>query len=340
MRFINFRARWGIIGCGDVCETKSGPAFSWVPESSLIAVMRRDEEKAKDFATRHNVPKYYGDASDVINDPEINAIYVATPPSSHEAYAIEAMKAGKPVYIEKPVTISVESCQRMIDTSIACDVPVTVAHYRRGLPLFRRVKSLVENNHIGKIRLVVLNLLQTPKSPMLDDATENWRVNPALSGGGPFFDLAPHQLDILYWIFGTPRSIMANSINQGKNYEAPDVTTLSAVFGEDIVFQGLWSFNVSAELKMDSCKILGDKGTIEFPFFMSFEKANVQISLESGTTQEEFVFPKFIQQPMIEEVVNYFRGKGKNPCSLNEALVSLNMMELAMPAVKGIGYKV
>jgi len=330
MRFISGKVNWGIIGCGDVCETKSGPAFSWVPESSLIAVMRRDEEKAKDFALRHKVPKYYGDASAVINDPEINAIYVATPPNSHEAYAIEAMKAGKPVYIEKPVTVSVESCQRMIDTSKAYDVPVTVAHYRRGLPLFRRVKSLVDSNHIGKVRLIVLNLFQTPKSPMLDDTTENWRVNPALSGGGPFFDLAPHQLDILFWIFGGSRSIMAHSVNQGKNYDAPDVTTLSAIYGDDIVFQGLWSFNVSDGSKKDSCKIIGENGTIEFPFFMSFEQAAVEITDEAGTIREEFVFPKFIQQPMIEDVVNYFRGKGKNPCSLNEALVSLNIMELAM----------
>jgi predicted dehydrogenase len=165
---------------------------------------------------------------------------------------------------------------------------------------------------------------------MLDESTENWRVNPALSGGGPFFDLAPHQLDILYWIFGTPHSIMAHSINQGKNYDAPDVTTLSAVFGEDIVFQGLWSFNVSSQSKKDSCKLIGEKGTIEFPFFMSFETATVEISVEDNIIREEFVFPKFIQQPMIEEVVSYFKGKGKNPCSLNEALISLNMMELTM----------
>lgn len=330
MRFINGKVNWGIIGCGDVCETKSGPAFSWVPDSSLVAVMRRDEEKAKDFARRHNVPKYYGDATELINDPDVNAVYVATPPSSHEAYALEAMKAGKPVYIEKPVTVSVESCQRLIDASKAYDIPVTVAHYRRGLPLFRRVKELVENKSIGKVRLIVLNLYQTPKSPMLDEATENWRVNPALSGGGPFFDLAPHQLDILYWIFGEPHTVLANSINQGKNYDAPDVTTLSAVYGKDIVFQGLWSFNVSAQSKIDSCKIIGENGSIEFPFFMSFEKANVEVTVGDKTTREEFVFPKFIQQPMIEELVRFVRGKAKNPCSLNEALVSLNMMELTM----------
>jgi predicted dehydrogenase len=167
---------------------------------------------------------------------------------------------------------------------------------------------------------------------MLDDTTENWRVNPALSGGGPFFDLAPHQLDILYWIFGSPHSIMANSINQGKNYDAPDVTSLNAIFQKDIVFQGLWSFNVSTHSKRDSCKIIGEKGTLDFPFFMSFEKALLDITIGDRTTQEEFVFPKFIQEPMIGEVVNYFRGNGRNPCSLNEALISLNMMERAMTA--------
>lgn len=332
MRFIKGKVNWGIIGCGDVCETKSGPAFSWVPDSSLVAVMRRDAEKAKDFAQRHNVPKFYGDASELINDPEVNAIYVATPPSSHEGYALEAMKAGKPVYIEKPVTVSVDSCQRLIDASKEHDIPVSVAHYRRGLPLFRRVKSLIESNEIGKVTLIVINLFQTPKSPMLDDTTENWRVNPALSGGGPFFDLAPHQLDILYWIFGSPHSIMANSINQGKNYDAPDVTTLNAIFQKDIVFQGLWSFNVSTHSKRDSCKIIGEKGTLDFPFFMSFEKALLDITIGDRTTQEEFVFPKFIQEPMIGEVVNYFRGNGRNPCSLNEALISLNMMERTMTA--------
>jgi predicted dehydrogenase len=125
---------------------------------------------------------------------------------------------------------------------------------------------------------------------------------------------------------------MAHSINQGKNYDAPDVTNVSALYGDDIVFQGLWSFNVPSQSKKDSCKIIGDKGTIEFPFFMSFERASVELTTEKGIVHEEFTFPKFIQQPMIEEVVGFFRGKRKNPCSLDEALVSLKMMELTMPA--------
>ena len=103
---------WGIIGCGDVCEVKSGPAFSKVTGSRLVAVMRRDGAKAKDYAERHGVPKFYDKAQHLINDDDVNAIYIATPPSSHEQYLEEALKAGKPVYVEKPVTLDVASCEK------------------------------------------------------------------------------------------------------------------------------------------------------------------------------------------------------------------------------------
>src|SRR5678815_5720643 len=99
MKTINGTVNWGIIGCGDVCEVKSGPAFNKVPNSRLVAVMRRDMSKAQDYAHRHNVPKAYNDASALINDPGINAIYIATPPSSHEEFTIQSLRAGKPIYL-------------------------------------------------------------------------------------------------------------------------------------------------------------------------------------------------------------------------------------------------
>ena len=108
---------WGILGCGDVCEVKSGPAFNKIDRSRLVAVMRRDEAKARDFAQRHRVPRFYTDAQDLINDKEINAVYIATPPASHEDYAIQVMEAGKPVYIEKPVALNGESCERILKAS-------------------------------------------------------------------------------------------------------------------------------------------------------------------------------------------------------------------------------
>ena len=104
---------WGIIGCGDVTEVKSGPAFNKVPGSRLIAVMRRDAEKAADYASRHQVDRWYANANALIQDPDVNAIYIATPPDVHEQYALAAIKAGKPVYVEKPMALNFASAKNM-----------------------------------------------------------------------------------------------------------------------------------------------------------------------------------------------------------------------------------
>ena len=112
------KINWGIIGCGDVTEIKSGPAFNKVPNSSLVAVMRRDAAKAADYAERHEIANWYNDAAKLINDPKVNAIYIATPPDSHEAYALAAMNAGKPVYVEKPMALNYAAAKNMAAVAV------------------------------------------------------------------------------------------------------------------------------------------------------------------------------------------------------------------------------
>ena len=132
------KINWGIIGCGDVTEIKSGPAFNKVNNSSLVAVMRRDTEKAKDYARRHNIPRWYDDANRLINDPGVNAVYIATPPSSHEEYALAAIHAGKPVYLEKPMALNYQSAVIIANTAAGKNIKLVVAHYRRAQPLFKK----------------------------------------------------------------------------------------------------------------------------------------------------------------------------------------------------------
>jgi predicted dehydrogenase len=172
MNSITETVNWGIIGCGNVCEVKSGPAFNKVDNSKLVAVMRRDLDKAKDYANRHNVPLFYNDAAALINNENINAIYIATPPSTHELYTEMALKADKPVYVEKPLTINAASCERMISMEKNYDNKVTVAHYRRGLPLFNKVKQLVNEGAVGKVKLVQLKILQPFKSNLIANTGE------------------------------------------------------------------------------------------------------------------------------------------------------------------------
>ena len=326
MKNISGIVNWGIIGCGDVCEVKSGPAFNKVADSKLVAVMRRNLDKAKDFAERHGVPKYYAEAAELINDKEVNAIYIATPPSSHESYLEMALKAGKPVYVEKPVTVNSGSVQRMMEMEKKYDGKVSVAHYRRGLPLFNKIKQLVKDGAIGKVKLILLRTLQPPVSKIITQTEDNWRIHPEISGGGLFHDLSPHQLDIMYWIFGTPQQAYMQTANQGKLYNAPDLTMAQIVFANDIYFDGVWNFNVAEIATSDLCEIIGDKGNIRFSFF---RVSTIELNTSAGTEIFELEYPVNIQQPHINNVVKFFRGEGVNPCSLEEALVTMNVMDKA-----------
>jgi len=326
MNNISGTVNWGIIGCGDVCEVKSGPAFNKVPDSKLVAVMRRNLDKAKDFAQRHGVPKYYAEAAELINDKEINAVYIATPPSSHESYLEMALKVGKTVYVEKPVTVNSASVERMIEMEKNYDGKVSVAHYRRGLPLFNKIKQLVNAGAIGKVKLILLRILQPTVSKIITLTSDNWRVNPEISGGGLFHDLSPHQLDIMYWVFGAPQQVFVQAANQGKLYNAPDLTMVQIAFANDIYFSGVWNFNVGETATSDSCEIIGDKGTIRFSFF---RVSTIELVTSNGTEIFELEYPINIQQPHISNVVRFFRGEGANPCSLEEALVTMKVMDKA-----------
>jgi len=314
---------WGIIGCGNVTEVKSGPAFNKVPNSRLVAVMRRNAALAADYATRHKVPKWYSQAEKLIADPEINAIYVATPPAHHEEYVIQALAQGKMVYVEKPVTTSVESCERMIEAERLYDGKLCVAHYRRALPYFNGIKDTIDSGAIGKVKLVKLTMFQPYRNGLIAKTEYNWRVVPALSGGGLFFDLAPHQLDILMWLLGEPVNYHGNAVNQAGLYEADDTVVGIIQFPNEVLFTGNWCFTVPGHLKQDCCEIIGEKGLIKFEIFGKRFVVKTEVGIESF----DYEHPKHIQQPMITKVVDYFLGNGSNPCSAVEALKSLKVMD-------------
>lgn len=314
--------RWGIIGCGDVTEVKSGPAFNKVAGSKLVAVMRRDAAKAADYAKRHGVAKWYDNASQLINDPEVNAIYIATPPLQHEAYTIEALKAGKPVYVEKPMTLDAASAERMTEAANQLNVKLCVAHYRRAQPMFLKIKELLAKNTIGDIRLVKLKMLQPPNPVLIAKTDDNWRINPAISGGGLFHDLAPHQLDLMTSYFGAVKHASGIATKQQENTEVDDLVAGNILFENGVVFSGTWCFSVAPEDQADSCIIYGSKGSITFPMFGN------KIKFTTDETKE-FVFEplQHVQQPMIEKVVDYFLDKGPNPCSGEDALITMKLMD-------------
>ena len=259
------KVRWGIIGCGDVTEVKSGPAFQKVNNSELVAVMRRTGELAKDYAKRHHIAKWYDNAEELINDPDVDAVYIATPPGSHKEYAIKVAKAGKPIYVEKPMALNITECQEMITACKDAGVPLYVAYYRRAQPRFLKIKELLENNAIGDVRFVSTIQYQKASEDVLDPQNLPWRVQPELAGAGLFFDLASHTLDMLDFLLGPIKSVQGFASNQAGYYRAEDIVTGTYLFESGVHGIGNWCF--SAFEDVDVNEIVGSKGKITFSIF-------------------------------------------------------------------------
>jgi predicted dehydrogenase len=298
--------RWGIIGCGNVTEVKSGPAFQKANGSSLVAVMRRNGELARDYARRHGVPKWYDDARALIADPEVDAIYVATPPGSHKEYALLAAQAGKPVYVEKPMALNSMECHEMIAACRAASVPLFVAYYRRALPRFLKVKELIESGAVGEIRYVTLELSQRPPEAPLSAEQLPWRLRPELSGGGYFMDLACHTLDLLDYLLGPVSAAHGFAGNQGRFYSTDDIVSGTWTFQSGGQATGTWCFTSFEDV--DRVEIVGSLGKLTFASF-----ANVPITLTTAAGREEWNIehPAHIQQPLIQQIVDELRGIGK-----------------------------
>jgi predicted dehydrogenase len=305
--------RWGIIGAGDVCEVKSGPAMNKIQHSRLVAVMRRNADKAQDYAMRHGVPKWYDDADNLINDPEINAIYIATPPGSHEAYTLKAAQAGKPVYVEKPMARTYTECVSMVEACERAGVPLFTAFYRRSLPNFLKIQSILREGILGDVRYVNILLNKTPQPDIVwaSNNNDNWRIIPEISGGGYFFDLASHQLDMMDFLFGPVQGAQGIARNQAGIYNAEDIVAGTFYFENGIVGQGTWCFTTSKASDKEVTTIVGSKGQLSFPFF-----SDHSVTLEVNGKEKEimkFDIPVNIQQPLIQTIVDELRGVGKCP---------------------------
>lgn len=318
--------KWGIIGCGSVTEVKSGPAFQKTANSQLVAVMRRDPVKAEDYARRHNVPKWYTNAQELINDPEVNAVYIATPPSSHKEYVLLCAKAGKPVYVEKPMAITFEECNEMISACQENQVPLFVAYYRRRLPRFLKIEELLRDKVIGTPRHVNCVLYHSLESRYQDPEKLPWTVQPEISGGGIFVDLACHTLDILDYLFGPIVSASGQATSQQKAYPAEDAVSMSFLFENGMHGTGMWNF--VSHTRQDIVEIVGDQGKITFA---TFGDDPILVYDSQGLTQTILIEnPAHIQQPLIETIVQELLGNRGCPSTGDTAARTTWVMDQAL----------
>ena len=315
------QVRWGIIGCGNVTELKSGPAFNKVGQSSLVAVMRRDAVKAEDYAKRHQVSRWYNDALHLIHDPDVDAIYIATPPDSHKDYALLVAAAGKICCVEKPMALNTAECIEMTMAFEQKQLPLYVAYYRRSLPRFLKIKEWLDQELIGTPRQVQWSFSRTPTTA--DRAGHyHWRTDPAKAGGGYFVDLASHGLDLLWYLLGDVVDVRGISLNQQQLYAAEDAVAAVWQFQSGCLGSGFWNF--AAAQRTDRVVIYGSQGRIEFSVF---ENEPVQLFSSEQQLSLNIAHPEHIQfyhiQAMVQDLLH---GTG-HPSTGKTALKTSWMME-------------
>jgi predicted dehydrogenase len=295
--------RWGIVGCGDVTEVKSGPGFQNARDSALVAVTRRDLAKAEDYARRHGVPTVHRHPDDLISDTNVDAVYIATPPSSHCELALRVADAGKPCLVEKPMALDHAECERMVAAFRARRVPLWVAYYRRALPRFLLVRDLLHAGAIGRttsVHVEVAERLATGAKAL------NWRLNPAISGGGLFFDLGSHSLDLIDFLAGRVADVAGFSANTGHAYAAEDVTVASYLLETHVPGTGVWNFN--ADVQRDRICFVGSDGHLITPIF-----ADADVVVRRGDRDEAHAVrnPPHVHQPLIQTIVDELHGRGR-----------------------------
>jgi 1,5-anhydro-D-fructose reductase (1,5-anhydro-D-mannitol-forming) len=319
--------KWGIIGCGNVTELKSGPAFGKIPGSELVAVMRRDAQLAEDYAKRHGVPKWYTDADALIADPDVNAVYVATPVGSHLEYALKVCAAGKPCYVEKPMTRNATEAQTMANAFKAAKLPLFVAYYRRGMPRFLKVKELISSGAIGKLSGVSYRRA-SPVREMTVDLP--WRYSPELSGGGLIMDIGCHTLDIIDFITGPLQDVSGIACNMASQYDVEDNVVMQFRLASGGLGTASWNF--ASAISEEMIVFSGTEGRLTTSTF-----GQEPVRLETGNDVQLFdiPYPTHVQQPLITTIVAELQGKGICPSTGETAIRTTRILDSVLDSYYG-----
>jgi len=317
-----------------VTERKSGPGFQQAERSELVAVMGRNGDLAADYARRHDVPRWYDDADELINDPEVDAVYVATPPDSHREYVVRVAQAGKHVYVEKPMARTALECEDMISACDEAGVGLFVAYYRRAMPRFATVKELLDSGRIGQLRSVSI---RNERAGQVGEADQGgWRVNPAISGGGYFVDIGSHILDLLDWLLGPVTHAAGIATNRGGRYPAEDLVTGVFSFRSGVEGVGVWNYDSFRE--KDRVEIIGTAGALRFSCFADDP---LRLVTARGVENIEAPYPETVQLPLIQTMVNALTGHGESPSNGHSAIRTARVIDALLADYRdrhGINY--
>ena len=315
--------RWGLVGCGDIAEKRVAPALQEAAGSKLLACSRKQPAQLLEFQRRHGIPKGCPDPADIFADPEIDAVYLATPVFLHCLHTIEAAEHGKHVLCEKPMAMDAAECQRMLDACRSHGVKLGIAYYRRFYPVVHKIQELLRAGALGKVVLVRTTLV-SPTT--LEPAA--WRFVPDQGGGGLLMDMASHRLDLLCMLFGEPLSVSALTATRELNIPVEDTGSLLIQFASGVQATVFASHCIHAE--MDDFEVYGTRGSLRVS---PLNDSELQLF---GDTDQAFQLPKAdnVHLPLIDDFNQAIRENREPRISGAEGMKTSVLLEAAYHAAR------
>jgi predicted dehydrogenase len=320
--------RFGILGPGKIAN-RFASSFEHTTGAKVYAVASRDQAKAKNFADTYHIEKIYGTYEEMINDAEVDVIYIATPHPFHYEQTLQCLKRGKPVLCEKPLALNYRQAHEMIEAAKKSNVFLMEAMWSRFFPATKKVTALVQSGVIGEV-----NYLQADFG-FVAPVDDNNRVYNLALGGGAQLDVGVYPLFLALLLLGKPAEVKAFSTLATTGADA--TTSALLKFGNGSIAHILSSIVTDSPKQAD---IMGTKGIIimQTPWHKS---QHVTVKLNTGETIEyPFPYPGNGFQYQIEEVVSCLKANKKESDLMPHSL-SLLMAQVSDEIRKqgGVKYK-
>jgi predicted dehydrogenase len=289
--------QWGLTGCGDIAKKRVAPSLRDSRFSELVAVNRAQPELAESFAKEFGARRWYSDWRELLQDSEINAVYVATPVNLHCPQTIAAAEAGKHVLCEKPMALNAEECERMISACRANNVKLGIAYYRHFYPAIRRIKEVIMSGEIGTPVVVQMNSFEWFNAK--HDEPRSWLLQKDVAGGGPMFDFGCHRIEVLANLLGPIKDVQAVTARVLFEREVED--TAIAVFRFSSGMCGSLAVTHAAQEPQDTLDLFGSDGSIHMK---GLTEGTVRIVCRDGERTELHPAAANIHQPLIDDFID------------------------------------
>jgi predicted dehydrogenase len=244
---------WVVVGIGDITTKRVIPAILAEPRSRLYGVVSRDPEKGRRYAER-----VWTELGEALRNPEVQAVYVATPVVMHAGQTMAALAAGKHVLCEKPMAMNYEEACRMVEAARQAGRTLGIAYYRRMYPKLRRARQLLEQGAVGRPVLAEINCHDWFTDA---DGRRSWLLDPAMAGGGPLYDIASHRIDVLNFLFGRPVRVTGQVSNVVHQTAVEDCATLLIEYEQGT--RGVVDVRWHSRVARDEFRIIGTEGEME-----------------------------------------------------------------------------